>query len=193
MLDFGTTGKLRFSDLVMYDRQTESWWQQFLGEGIVGEMTGVRLEIIPSRTESFARFAERFPTGKVLLPPRRFGRGYGQNPYAGYDTSSRPFLFRGDMPDDIAPLAYVVAVGKEAWSLDLLKEKQRVETDSGLIITWEPGMNSAMDARLISEGQDLGNVTVQRRNAERELEDVVHDLTFAFAFNAFNPGAAIRQ
>jgi hypothetical protein len=39
-LEFGTSGNLRNSDLVMYDRQTESWWQQFLGEAIVGELTG---------------------------------------------------------------------------------------------------------------------------------------------------------
>lgn len=40
VLEFGTTGKLRNSDLVMYDRQTESWWQQFTGDAIVGELTG---------------------------------------------------------------------------------------------------------------------------------------------------------
>ena len=54
VLDFGTTGKLRHSDMVMYDRQTKNWWQQFLGQGIVGEMTGKRLKTIPARLESFA-------------------------------------------------------------------------------------------------------------------------------------------
>ena len=49
ILDFGTTGKLRHSDLVMYDWQTESWWQQFTGEAIVGAMTGRQLRLIPSR------------------------------------------------------------------------------------------------------------------------------------------------
>ena len=43
LLDFGTTGRLRKSDLVMYDRQTESWWQQFTGQGIVGHYAGARL------------------------------------------------------------------------------------------------------------------------------------------------------
>ena len=52
VLDFGTTGKLRNSDLVMYDRQTESWWQQFLGEAIVGELLGKRLAVLPARPES---------------------------------------------------------------------------------------------------------------------------------------------
>ena len=68
VLDFGTTGKLRKSDLVMYDRQTESWWQQFLGEAIVGEMTGQRLKMLPSRMESMARFRARAPDGKVQVP-----------------------------------------------------------------------------------------------------------------------------
>lgn len=57
-LDFGTTGKLRNSDLVMYDRQTESWWQQFSGEAIVGSLTGAELEVLPSRLESLEKFRE---------------------------------------------------------------------------------------------------------------------------------------
>ncbi len=193
VLDFGTSGNLRFSDLVMYDRQTETWWQQFIGEGIVGELTGTLLKTIPVRVESFASFRERFPTGEVLLIPAAQARDYGRNPYDGYDSSRRPFLFSGDMPEGIAPLAYVIAVAgeAEAWSLDLLKKAGRVEKDD-LIITWAAGMSSALDARSISQGQDLGNVVVQRRTADG-LVDVVHDLTFAFNFNAFNPGATINQ
>ena len=53
-------------------------------------------------------------------------------------------------------------------------------------------MASALDARTISQGQDLGNLVVQRKTVEG-LVDVVHDLTFAFNFNAFNPGAIIHQ
>ena len=58
-LSFGTTGKLRNSDLVMYDRETESWWQQFGGECIVGALLGVELKLIPMRVESLERFAAR--------------------------------------------------------------------------------------------------------------------------------------
>ncbi len=53
VLDFETMGKLRNSDLVIWDRQTESWRQQFLGETIVGEMTGTRLKALPARLESW--------------------------------------------------------------------------------------------------------------------------------------------
>jgi hypothetical protein len=45
----------------MYDRQTELWWQQFLGEGIIGAMTGKRLKILPARLESFANFKKNVP------------------------------------------------------------------------------------------------------------------------------------
>lgn len=68
VLDYGTTDKLRNSDLVMYDLQTESWWQQFTGEAIVGELTGAELKLVPSRLVSFGQFAAEFPNGRVLVP-----------------------------------------------------------------------------------------------------------------------------
>lgn len=191
VLDFGVSGNLRKSDMVMYDRQTESWWQQFLGEGIVGEMTGVRLKMLPARVEAFELFVKRAPGGKVLVPSDGSRRAYGMNPYLGYDTSSRPFLYDGDMPAGIAPLAYVLAVDDEAWSLDLIKRKGKIEKGD-LVITWSPGQNSALDTGAITEGRDIGNVVVQRRTAEG-LVDEVHDLTFAFVFHAFRKGGTLHK
>ncbi|MDP8910621.1 MAG: DUF3179 domain-containing protein, partial [Actinomycetota bacterium] len=80
-LDFGTTGNLRHSDLVMYDRQTESWWQQFSGEAIVGEYTGTRLRQIPARIVAWREFAAAEPAGRVLSRDSGFSRAYGDNPY----------------------------------------------------------------------------------------------------------------
>ena len=191
VLDFGTTGKLRHSDLVMYDRQTESWWQQFTGEAIVGVHTGARLAALPVRVESFARFKARAGAeARVLVPRRPAARGYGINPYAKYDSSRRPFLYRGALPEGIAPLARVVAVDGEAWSLDLIRSLRRYRRGD-LIITWEAGQNSALDAGTIALGKDIGNVIVQRE-VGGSLEDVVHDIGFAFAFHAFQPEAPIH-
>jgi hypothetical protein len=183
---FGVSGKLRNSDLVMWDRQTESWWQQFTGIGIVGEMTGTELTMV--RVESFERFATRFPDGEVLLSPRG---GPGVNPYADYDSAPKPFLYRGSFPEGIRPLEYVVAVGDRAWALPLLK-RRRVIVNGDLVLTWEPGQNAAMDRMDISKGRDIGNVLVQRK-VDGKRVDVVHDVTFAFAFHAFNPGGTIRK
>ena len=95
LLDFGTTGRLRKSDMVMYDRQTESWWQQFTGEGIVGELTGVELKQLPTRIVAYQDFKASHPDGKVLSRDTGARRPYGRNPYRGYDSiDDRPFLFR---------------------------------------------------------------------------------------------------
>ena len=96
VLDFGTTGKLRNSDLIMYDRQTETWWQQFTGQGIVGKHAGEQLDFLASQVISFADFAAEFPDGQVLARPP-VNRSYGANPYTGYDSSTEPFLFRGEL------------------------------------------------------------------------------------------------
>ena len=86
LLDFGTTGKLRKGklsayDLVMYDRQTESWWQHYSGEAIVGTYAGRRLRAIASRVITYREFRERHPRGEVLVPSNPSLRPYGQNPY----------------------------------------------------------------------------------------------------------------
>ena len=194
VLDFGTTGKLRNSDLIMYDRQTESWWQQFLGEGIVGEMTGVKLDVLPARIESFARFRGRAPKGEVLVPNDREMRRYGYNPYAGYDTRKRPYpFFLGELPANIAPLARVVTIKEqeEAWSLDLVRNHGTMRVLDDIIITWEPGQNSALGGAIIADAHDVGNVLVQRQTADGVI-DVPYRVDFAFAFRAFYPDAPIH-
>ena len=60
---------------------------------------------------------------------------YGYNPYLGYDTSPRPFLYRGEMPKGIAPLAYVVKVGKQAWPLEKSKNAGTIVTGD-LTLSW---------------------------------------------------------
>ncbi|MDA0231447.1 MAG: DUF3179 domain-containing protein [Proteobacteria bacterium] len=193
VLDFGTTGKLRNSDLVMYDRQTESWWQQFTGEAFVGKMTGIMLTALPSRVESFERFRARTAGQEgatVLVPTNASMRNYGANPYSRYDQSTKPFLYRGELPENIAPLARVVVIGKEAWSLELVQRLKRIERGD-LIITWEAGQNSALDTTQISAGRDIGNVVVQRDGPDGPA-DAVHDISFAFAFHAFHPDAPIH-
>ncbi len=187
---FGTTGKLRNSDLVMYDRLTESWWQQFTGGAIVGEMTGAQLEILPARLESLAQFRERHPAGRILVPNNPDFRNYGRNPYAGYDSSARPFLFRGDLPEDINPMVRVVMVRTDKptiVSLDLLREHERVEAGD-VTISWQPGQASALDDSSVAGGRDVGTVTVERHGA-----DVAYEVTFAFVAHAFHPETDIIQ
>lgn len=186
VLSFGTTGKLRKSDLVMYDRESETWWQQFLGEGLIGKYTGETLKTIPARLESFENFIKRAPDGAVLVPNRPSQRNYGTNPYAAYDRQDRPYpLFQGELPDYINPMARIVVVDENAWSMDYLRERGTV-TEGDLKLSWSAGQNSALDKAVISKGRDVGNVIVQRNG-----KDIVYDVTFAFVFNAFHPDKRI--
>lgn len=185
VLDFGTTGNLRKSDLVMYDRQSGSWWQQYTGEAIVGELAGRKLEILASRLESWGEFTARHPGGTVLVPRNPQFRPYGTNPYQGYDTSAFPFLFDGEVPEGIAPLDRVVVAGGKAWALGLLRKRGRI-TDGGVTLEWRPGQRSVLDTRDITEGRDVGTVTASKDGA-----DIPYEVTFAFVFHAFNPEVEI--
>src|SRR3990172_6822387 len=108
VLDFGTTGKLHKSALVMYDRQTESWWWQVSGMAIVGDLTGKRLTVLPSQIISWETFRGARPGGKVLSRDTGHSRPYGRNPYVGYDNiNSSPFLYTGGRDSRLRPMERV--------------------------------------------------------------------------------------
>lgn len=196
-LDFGTTGRLRNSDLLMYDRQTESWWQQFSGEALIGEHIGKKLKIVPSRLESFAEFKKRNPEGSVLVPNNPDFREYGRNPYVHYDGRSAPYPFySGEMPKGINPMARVVVIRKDGEvkniiALDKIASEKEI-TRGVFKLNWKPGRSSALDSARISKGRDIGNLVVTE-TVDGELQDAVHDLTFAFVAHAFHPDIPIEQ
>ena len=185
ILEFGVSGKLRNSDLIMYDRTTESWWQQFSGEAIVGELTGTQLTFLPVRLESWDLFKQRFPDGEVLAPMSPPLSVYGDNPYVKYDTSRRPFLYDGDLPKGVPPMTRVVVIGNQAWPVERLRISGVIQ-DGEYRISWTAGQNSALDTRQISKGRDVGNIVVQQQTDDGWV-DAVHDVTFAFVFHAFHP------
>jgi len=180
---FGVSGKLRNSDMIMFDRETESWWQQALGEGIVGEHTGDRLTQLPAWMESWSEFVARNPQGLVMDQPR-WPRNYGQNPYVGYDSRSRPYPFYSgeNPPHDIPALARVVRVGERAWPVSRLREVEEL-SEEGVTISWAAGQASALDHVRISQGKDVGTIRVRDETGA----DLPHDVMFAFAFDAFWP------
>jgi hypothetical protein len=168
--DFGTTGNLRFSDLVMYDRQTESWWQQATGEAIVGELTGSKLTFLPAQIVSLADFASAHPDGDLLSRDTGFSRDYGQNPYVGYDTvDQNPFLFDGVLDGRLPPKERVVTVGEgiDATAFPY-SELRKVGTTAAsvageeIVLFWAPGTASALDAPSIDDGEDIGATGVFR-------------------------------
>ena len=150
-LDFGVSGVLRHSDLVMYDRQTESWWQQVTGEAIVGELTGERLALMPSFLVSWGDFKDAYPDAQVLSRDTGHRRQYGRNPYELYDRQN-PFLFRGEPDKRLRALDRVVVVeeGDEAvaFPLTTLEQEPVVHYTLGgrdLVVLFQLGTASALD------------------------------------------------
>jgi len=194
-LDFGTTGNLRSSDLVMYDRQTESWWQQFGGRALVGDYTGAKLEHLPARIVAWRDFARAHPQGKVLSRETGFERVYGNNPYIGYDDADSPAIFATPNPSDrrLLPKERVVFVerGEDAIAVPLSavarRKVIRVRVGGQLVeIRWRGGVRSALDEPEIREGRIVGTAEVLV-----DGRPVPFDQPFWFAVAAFRPDARI--
>ncbi len=173
-LTFGTTGNLRNSDLVMWDRQTESWWQQFTGEAIVGVLTGERLEALTSQTVSWKDFREKFPGGDVLSRDTGFDRDYGRNPYEGYDRpDDRPFLFDGETDDRLPAKERVAAVfvGDDAVVVPFSRLRANPVVDvevagTPVVVVFKTGVAAALDESRIADSADAGTSAAFDRRLE---------------------------
>lgn len=166
VLDFGTTGRLRFSNLIMYDRQTESWWEQAGGDAIAGELAGRRLVFYPATIIAWEEFKAAHPDGLVLSRETGFSRDYGRNPYAGYDdVNQSPFLYRGPAtPGTLQPMARVLTVDLNgeavAYPYDVLAQMQVINDEVGgepVAVFWQSGVASALDSSSIAQGRDVGS------------------------------------
>ncbi len=179
VLDFGTTGRLRFSDLVMYDRQTESWWQQFTGRGIVGHYAGAELKKVASEIVSFGDFMAAYPTGLVLSRETGYPRPYGRNPYAGYDRIDQsPFLFTGKGDDRLPPMERVLSVSVGAkhrlYPLSLLERhpvSNRKMQELEYVVFAKSGMASPLDTARIEAGRPIPAATAFERKLDGRVLD----------------------
>lgn len=182
LLDFGVSGMLRNSDLVMWDRQTETWWQQFLGEGLVGELAGAELEMLPAQIISLADFIENYPNGEVLSKETGFEKQqqrYETNVYEGYDSKPNPRLFFGEIDDRLPSMELVVDVQSKGefkiYPHSVIQKKHVVNDEFKgleLVLFFQPGTRSILDTKDISEAKDIGSITV--------FERAVDDKTLTF-------------
>jgi cytochrome c biogenesis protein CcdA/thiol-disulfide isomerase/thioredoxin len=163
VLRFGVSGLLRFSDLVMWDANTETLWQQITGEGIVGELAGTQLELLPSSIVSWDEFRNAFPNGPVLSRQTGFTRNYGVNPYEGYSSSSRPFLFDGEVDERFPALERVVGVSigdaDKAYPFSVISGPRVVNDELAgvpVAIFWGGDTADALDSSDITAGQGIG-------------------------------------
>ncbi|TVQ25431.1 MAG: DUF3179 domain-containing protein [Spirochaetaceae bacterium] len=167
-LEFGVSGRLIYSNMIMYDRSRESWWIQATGQSIAGYHAGQQLRLLPSSMLSWADVREFYPDAEVLSRETGYPRDYGRNPYAGYDTSERPFLYQGPdrVPATDNPMERVLSVYHEgdvrAVMYSELSEHGVMQFslgDAEIVVFWSPGTASALDTPRIPDGRDVGSAT----------------------------------
>ena len=192
--DFGVSGNLRNSDLIMWDHQTESWWQQLTGDAIVGELTGKRLTFIPASIISWADFKTANPEATVLSRDNGLDDFYlyGVNPYPGYDrVDSPPFLFFDDTDPRLLPMERVatVTIGDTsvAFPFSVLEKERVVNYTIGsqdTAVFFKPGTLSVLDNSYIEDSRDVGatgvfdpNVNGQTLTFRTDGENIVDNET----------------
>lgn len=178
VLDFGTTGRLRKSNLIMYDRQSETWWQQADGRAIAGRYTGAQLSFLPIQRASWKEAREGYPEARVLSRDTGYNRSYGRNPYRGYDApGNSPFLYDGLSPPEREEIARVLQVSHRG-ETEILPyaelEEHRVSrlelSGEEIVIFFDPDTASALDTLAIAEGRAVGSANAYlSRLGDREL------------------------
>ncbi|MBW6478341.1 MAG: DUF3179 domain-containing protein [Bacteroidales bacterium] len=168
LLDFGVSGMLRKSDLVMWDRQTESWWQQLMGEALVGKLAGAELSFINSQIISVSEFFEAWPEGLMLSTETGHTREYGTNPYTGYDDKgiSQPRLFEGKVDTRLPAMERVIDIninGKyKIYPLSIVSDKQVINDSfqgEPIVIFYTEKTVSVLDENNIASSKNVGSST----------------------------------
>lgn len=185
VLDFGVTGKLRKSDMIMYDRQTESWWQQFTGKGIIGAYAGTALKQIPASIVAYGDFRAAYPAGLVLSDETGYSRPYGKNPYKGYDqVGDYPFLFNGEIDKRLPAMERVLFVRhgeqQRLYPFSLVKKLNVINDELGdlkIAIFGKQGTLSVLDAAEIHKSRKIVSATAWSRQFDGQT------LSFDFSDN----------
>ena len=169
LLDFGVSGMLRKSDMVMWDRQTETWWQQFMGEGLVGELKGAQLKVLPSMLISYEEFFRSYPDGSVLSTETGHNKEYGKNPYVNYDdlSNEKPRLFNEGVDPRLPAMERVININVKGidriYPLSVIQKKKvinEVPHNEPVVLFYQKGTVSVMDKNDIKSSKDIGAVTV---------------------------------
>jgi hypothetical protein len=154
--DFGTSGKLLNSNLVMYDRQTDSLWPQIYGVGITGEHRGIEAELFPVVWTTWEKARAHYPEAQVLSKNTGFIRSYGFDPYGSYledDTyydSGEPFFPLLNEDDRLDAKEVVLGVKINGEQTAILKSKieneKVVRTTVGsvpVVAIWDEDLETA--------------------------------------------------
>jgi hypothetical protein len=179
-VEFGTSGKLYNSNLVMYDRKTNSYWTQIDGLAIVGELTGIELKAISIDTVVWRDWKEAHKDSEVLSQKTGFFRQYGRDPYGSYYEDS--FLIFPVEAEDNRIHAKTVIFGVEVDGV--YKAYKEDDVKKGAIEDSFAGVN------LKIERDNAGIVKITNTDTGNEI---VKERDFWFAWYAFHPDTKLYE
>jgi len=196
-LSFGNTGSLYESTLLMYDRETESFWGQVGGRAIEGELKGKRLEMLPSTTTRWKDWRKMHPDTLVLSIDTGYSRNYGSNPYLIYyqDKDSLPGFPISLIDKRLSPKELIIGVifndVKKAYPIDKLGWKVINDKvgDEDIVVFTRSKLTSVFFAELDDEVLEfeLVNKTIIDRNTKSEWN------FFGQAINGSLEGKRLRK
>lgn len=170
-LSFSSSGMIRQGALVLYDRNTESWWQQIKGEGLVGKLAGAQLEEYPCQVVSLAEFQESYPNGSILSnkiqTKKKFK--YGTTPLIKFDTplDKRPKYFEDSIDARMPAMEKLVVIhaGKDMiaipWSRITDQQVISYQEDTlSIVVFYSNKAVSVCDEKEIEMSAKAGSATV---------------------------------
>jgi len=183
-VEFGVSGKLYNSELVMYDRKTDSYWPQTLGKAVVGPSTGKALKKIPTDTVKWGDWRKVHPDTKVLSKDTGFLRNYdGSNPY-GRKGDFTDINLRFPLENEDKRLdAYEIVYGVEANGK--FKAYKKSDLEQKLII----GDNVGGGKITIEFDKELKSAKTYGESSNQ----IVADTLFWFAWAAFHPDTELYE
>ncbi|WP_369600847.1 DUF3179 domain-containing protein [Hahella sp. SMD15-11] len=176
-LEFGVSGLLYNSDLLMYDRATESLWSQIEGRAINGPMKGTRLERLFITHTTWGQWREAHPGTRVLALDTGYWRDYTRSPYGSYEESENLYFPVSHLDRRFHPKDVVLGVEWQGKALAFPLRTLARTGRSRLTYTWH--------------GQTFEVLhDVEARTAEVRLPDGTRPdqmLVYWFAWAAFHP------
>ena len=165
-VEFGTSGKLYNSNLLMYDRLTESYWSQALGLAVVGELSGYRLDLVPFDIITWGDWKALNPDTLILTTDTGHIRSYATDPYGSYYTEPG-IMFPVEHRDDrMHPKEVILGFRQD----DVYKAFMQSDVESNVVINDSVGKVSVMLVSLFPQNS---------RAFERTIENEVLDFAYA--------------
>jgi hypothetical protein len=146
-VEFGTSGKLYNSNLLMYDRLTESYWSQALGMAVKGELSGYQLNLIPFDVITWGDWKKIHPDTLVLTTDTGHIRSYATDPYGNYYTEPR-IMFPVEHSDDrLFPKEIIIGFNEDG----IYKAYKQNDIESEILINDSIGDTPVLLTSMFSE------------------------------------------